>query len=464
MFFNFCTELAAASLASLTGNVTGFSVIQGFVSALDSLLPAAYSSDRPSAVGLWTQRMAVIIVALLVPISVIWFNAESILLALKQEPHVAHLAAIYLRIMIISLPAYAGFETIRRYLQAQGLFSAPTIAVAVASVINVFAQFLLVHGPIPVRLGFLGAPIASTVSYWIMLLFGLFQCWVAPRDAWGGLSRKAFDIGGLLVVWNLGLASTLAMAAEWWAWEVANLLSSVLGTTALAAQSVLLVACSLTYQLPSGIGVAGAVRVGNLLGANQPAWAALSARTAMAFALFVGFADSGLLVAFRNQLGYIFSSDKDLIFLIGSIVPYVGAFQVCDSLCAVASGILRGSGRQAQGAVINIFAYYVAGLPLAGYLLLYCDWGLQGVWLGLATGLALASIGFMLIIWRTDWDDEATKVLSRMTEEAVPNAVTEANIEANIDAVLEEVGSIAEEDEDGLDEEPIMKNKSSPFP
>ena len=34
----------------------------------------------------------------------IWVNAESILLALKQDPEVAHLAAIYLRWASLGLP------------------------------------------------------------------------------------------------------------------------------------------------------------------------------------------------------------------------------------------------------------------------------------------------------------------------------------------------------------------------
>jgi len=41
------------------------------------------------------------------PIIFVWFNAESILLSLHQQPDVAHLAAIYLKYASIGLPAYA---------------------------------------------------------------------------------------------------------------------------------------------------------------------------------------------------------------------------------------------------------------------------------------------------------------------------------------------------------------------
>lgn len=53
----------------------------------------------------------------------VWQSAEWILLGLKQEPEVAHLAGVYLKWISIGLPAY-GFNTIsRRYFQSQGMFS-----------------------------------------------------------------------------------------------------------------------------------------------------------------------------------------------------------------------------------------------------------------------------------------------------------------------------------------------------
>jgi hypothetical protein len=41
------------------------------------------------------------------PVFIIWFNAESILLLLRQDPEVAHLAAVYLKWSSFGLPAYS---------------------------------------------------------------------------------------------------------------------------------------------------------------------------------------------------------------------------------------------------------------------------------------------------------------------------------------------------------------------
>lgn len=51
------TALAASTLGSMTASVTGFSIIQGFASTLDTMLPSAWTSSQPQLVGLWSQRM-----------------------------------------------------------------------------------------------------------------------------------------------------------------------------------------------------------------------------------------------------------------------------------------------------------------------------------------------------------------------------------------------------------------------
>lgn len=53
-------DLAASSLANMTAAVSCYSIVQGIATALDTLLPAAWTSCDPTRVGLWTQRMFVV--------------------------------------------------------------------------------------------------------------------------------------------------------------------------------------------------------------------------------------------------------------------------------------------------------------------------------------------------------------------------------------------------------------------
>lgn len=160
------------------------------------------------------------------------------------------------------MPGYAVFECSRRWLQSQGLMLVPVITLIVAAPLNVLLNYLLVWGPGPIRLGFIGAPLATAISMNTMAVTSIVYAYLfAPRDAWGGFSMAIFhDLGENF---KLGLAGTAMVASEWWCWEIVGLASSFLGPRALAAQSVLLTSASLTYQIPYSLAVAAAVRVGS---------------------------------------------------------------------------------------------------------------------------------------------------------------------------------------------------------
>lgn len=50
------------------------------------------------------------------------------------------------------------------------------------------------------------------------------------------------------------------------------------------------------------------------------------------------------------------------------------------------AGALRGSGRQYIGAIMNVIAYYVIGLPVGITLALKANLGAIGLWTGMAMG------------------------------------------------------------------------------
>ena len=45
------TALAAISLGSMTASVSGYSIILGLSSALETVLPSAWTSDQPQQIG-----------------------------------------------------------------------------------------------------------------------------------------------------------------------------------------------------------------------------------------------------------------------------------------------------------------------------------------------------------------------------------------------------------------------------
>lgn len=138
------TELGAVSLGSMTANITGYAIYQGLATSLDTLCSQAYGSGRKKLVGLQVQRMVYFLWCITIPIGIVWLGAESILIRIVPEPDVALLASLYLKIILIGAPGYACFESGKRYLQAQGLFTASLYILLICAPLNVLMNWLFV--------------------------------------------------------------------------------------------------------------------------------------------------------------------------------------------------------------------------------------------------------------------------------------------------------------------------------
>ncbi|RDX46702.1 MATE efflux family protein [Polyporus arcularius HHB13444] len=420
--------LAASTLGSMTASVSGFSIIQGFASTLDTMLPSAWTSSQPQLVGLWAQRMVVVMTAILVPILCIWWSSESILLSLKQEPEVARLAAVYLKWSSLGLPAYAFNSISRRYFQSQGLFAVPTRIIMGVAPINALLNYLLVWGPEPIRLGFIGAPIATAISFnLISIMSVIYGVFFVPKTAWHPLSMRCFTSLGVLV--QLGLSGVGQVASEWWSWELVGLAASQLGPTALATQSVLLVSASTTYQAPFALSVATSVRVGNLLGEQNAKRASVAARCSILMSLVISAVWSAMFMIFRKNWAKLFNDDPYVVSLVASILPLVALFQVFDGLGAITAGILRSVGKQFTGALLNLSAYYVIGIPFGIWLAFWRGMHLHGLWIGLTVSLVFSAAIGIWISLSTNWDHEVEKVRRRLAADH-----KQANVPADAEA------------------------------
>ena len=395
------TELASASLASMSASITLIAFAQGIATSLDTLCAQSFGANQPHLVGLHLQRCMLLLFLCLVPVGTIWMFSEAIFLGLHQSQEVASLASLYLKVLLIGTPGYVGFEALKRFTAAQGNFRVSTYSLFVAAPVNAILNYVLVWHP-DYGFGFAGAPAAMSFSYWLMFVqMILYIKFGKSRHSWHGFSLQAFRSWGPML--SLALPGCLMTCSEWFAYEVMAFSSSFLGVVPLGAQAILSTTGSLVYQVPFAIAVGISSRVGNLLGAGLASPAKTATLVGVSLSVVIGFLIGVAIVALRYDWGKLFTDDLAVVVLAGRLLPLCALFNLADSVQVITAGILRGQGKQHIGGILNLIGYYIIAIPLGLVLCFKLRMGLAGLWIGMCVAIWLISIVQAYYVLKVDW-------------------------------------------------------------
>ncbi|KAJ5309788.1 transporter [Penicillium atrosanguineum] len=402
--------LAVSAFSLMFALVTGWMIALGGTTAMDTLASSTFTgSENKHDLGILLQRAFLVLGAFYIPVAVIWACSNPIFQALGQDPELSYLSSKFLTALIPGGLGYIYFETMKKYLQAQGIMRAGTYVLLITSPLNAGLCYLFCY---TLDFGLLGAPLAADISYWTsFILLVLYAKFVAGSECWGGWSRAALT--NLWAFARLAILGILHVGTEWWAFEIVALVAGRLGTISLASQSVIMTADQIMNTIPFGLGVATSSRVGNLLGSRNSKGASRAAHSSAILAVAFGAVVLAILMGTRNHFAKIFNDDPEVVELTAEIMPFVALFQIADGMNGSCGGSLRGMGRQHIGAAINLVSYYCFALPLGVYLAFH-GWGLKGLWVGQCVALYCAGILEWVLVAFTQWENEVRKAFKRM--------------------------------------------------
>ncbi|XP_074869626.1 multidrug and toxin extrusion protein 1 isoform X3 [Carettochelys insculpta] len=448
-------ELDAVTLAVSVINVTGISVGSGLASACDTLMSQTYGSKNTKRVGTILQRGILILLLCCFPCWALFINTERILLLLRQDPEVSRLTQIYVMIFIPALPAAFLNQLQTRYLQSQAIILPQVVTGVAANLLNVAMNALFLY---VLRLGLVGSAWANTISqYTQTVLLFLFVWWKKIHvKTWEGWTRDCLQEWGSF--FRLAMLGMFMTCIEWWTFEIGSFLTGLIGVVELGAQSVIYELFTAAYMVPLGFSVAASVKVGNALGAGDAAQAKKSSITALLCAGAFGMVVSVTLGSLKDVVGYIFTSDIEIVTLVSKVMLIFAPFHLLDAVGATCGGVLRGTGNQKIGAIANAIGYYVIGFPIGISLMFAAKLGLIGLWVGMAVCMSFQAFSFLIFVLRMDWKKAAEEAQIRAGVKQQPVVVFASG------AVADETGgSVETEVQDAVVlPDPISRSESQP--
>ncbi|KAI3885370.1 hypothetical protein MKW92_006949 [Papaver armeniacum] len=412
-------SLSGASMATSLASVTGFSLLMGMGSALDTLCGQSYGAKQFRMLGIHMQRAMFVLSLVSIPLAFVWANVGQILLAVGQDPEISFEAGVYARFMIPSIFAYGLLQCEVRFLQTQSIVFPMMISSAITAVLHILVCWVLVF---KTGLGFRGAAMANAISYWInTLLLALYIKFSNTcKRTWTGFSKEALqDIPNFM---RLAIPSAVMMCLETWSFEMMVLLSGLLPNPKLEASvlSISLNTSGCVFMISSGLSGAISTRVSNELGAGNSQAARLAVQVVLIMTITEAMVIGSIMILVRRLWGYAYSNDEEVVSYVATMVPIIAFSTFLDAIQCVLSGTARGCGWQKIGASINLGAYYLVGIPSAILLAFVLNVGGKGLWFGIICALIVQVVCLLIVAWRTDWEQQAKQATSRVYEATIP--------------------------------------------
>ncbi|XP_034699560.1 protein DETOXIFICATION 16-like isoform X1 [Vitis riparia] len=406
-------SLSGACMATSFASVTGFSLMIGMGSALDTFCGQSFGAKQYHMLGVHKQRAMVVLLLVSIPVAFIWNNTGHILASLGQDPEISAEAGLYAHFMIPSIFAFALLQCHIRFLQAQNTVVPMMITTGFTTLLHIFACWMLVFKS---GLGNKGAALANAISYWINVLLLAIYIRISPscKKTWTGFSMQAFH--DVLKFLRLAIPSAVMICLTIWSFEMMVLLSGLLPNPKLETSvlSISLNTSSVIFMIPFGFSGTISIRVSNELGAGRPQAAQLAIYVVLFMVAIEGILVATALILGRNFWGYSYSNEASVVKYVGEMMLLLAISHFFDGIQSVLSGVVRGSGKQKIGALVNLGAYYLVGVPLGVVIAFVYHGGGKGLWTGVIVSLFVQTISLAIVILCTNWEKEAKKAIDRV--------------------------------------------------
>ncbi|KAJ0400391.1 hypothetical protein ATCC90586_011516 [Pythium insidiosum] len=399
--------LAAFSLCGLFQMLLSAALMNGLGSALDTLCSQAFGGKRLQELWLFMQAGFLMYLCCVPFVIVALLNGGAILRALGQDPEIAGIASKLLVMNVLALPFTILFSVLKSALQAQNIIKPFVMTSVISWVISLPLAYILGFWA---KLGYMGIAFSIVVNGAVKAL-ALIPVMLRNReflDTWPGWQfRQALQL--MPKISKLGVSSVLMLTFQMLGFSVISLLAGLLPNAAvmISANSIFASVLVLAFMPLLGISVAGAIRIGNALGAGQARRAALVSRIVMISSVSVATLGMFGVTLIATPFAHSFTTDTEaikvamqLLHSLLLIIPMLGFMFGIQS-------VFRACGKQLLCAKLNFVFLFVIGVPLGIVFALKLDAGILGLWYGNLVG----TVGFMVAggswLYGLSWDTMA---------------------------------------------------------
>jgi len=390
------------------------SVAGGFTTA-GSILVAQYTgADSEGSAGAIAGQTITFVGGLAVALGIVGFLLTADMLALLPSSagtaaRIVPLAADYMRIFFLGVPALFGFFVFSALMRGYGDTKTPMRVMVVSVALNVVLDPILIFGvgPIP-RLGIEGAAYATVAARGVASVLGLYILFVARAGPAVEFSHLVPDLGSIAEIVRIGAPSSLEQSTSALAMITLTAMVVTFTPPVVAAYGLGNRLVSLIFLPAMGLGRATNTMVGQNLGARQADRAERAVYLAAGAGVVVLFLAAVVAALVPEPIVAVFmatgTEDAARTIEFGSEYLRIRSVEfVFIAVLQVLLGAYRGAGNTKTALVFSVLALWVGRVPTVYYLAFVAGFAETGIWIGMALGNVVGAIGAGLWFLRGTW-------------------------------------------------------------
>lgn len=311
------------------------------------------------------------------------------------------MTAQYYRSVVLGLPFlcfnvvfFAAYRSINKA-------SIPMFSNIISVVANVILNYLFIF---TLRMGVLGAGIATTISRGIITLYMIYLTFFTDKY-WISLSFKKIKTDKEMMkrILKVGIPAAIEQGIFRIGMLVFEMMVISLGTIAYTSHKIALTAESFSFNMGFGFSVAGTALVGQQLGKNSPKNAERDGKATTMLALLAMSTFGLFFFLLPGTIIAMFTNDPEIKELATGALRLVSICQPFLAVSMVLSGCLRGAGDTKAVLLITSLGMYLIRIPLTYFFLYKMETGLLGAWVVMTIDLSFRSIACWRVFKKGKW-------------------------------------------------------------
>ena len=387
-------DLAGVGLGASIFNPLYF-LTAGVMFGIAPIIAQHFGAKEFDQIKLKTRKFLWVSLVIGAIFSFLLFNAGIIINLLGTEEDISRVSLGYLKAVAFGAIPITLYQALRNY--SEGITQTKIVFIigTLGFLLNIPLNYIFIF-----HFGFGG--IGCGIATSIISFLGLGTMWLATIVL--KQYKQAFiygkfvlpDIKSAIELIRIGGPISFGIFVELSMFSGAALVISLFGATSLAAHTIAINIVGLLFMLPLSLGLASAIRVGNLIGEKSFSKANYAANFSLRLSFFVAILNFILIIVGGEFLISLYTTELPVIAKAIGLLMLAAIFQVPDAIGFSAIGSLRGHKDTFATMVNLIISYWFFALPIGIFLAFSNYAGIpneaEGIWIGMIIGIAISAI------------------------------------------------------------------------